>query len=219
MVTEDCTQRCTCRSGVLSCVKLGCAKTEICQLREGVHGCQPLESHCILRTNHNFITFDGISGQFPTDGSFVMSSSCSEDANDQFMVVVEMKKCSRSRVGRTLQIFTSQGLISVNDQQEIWLNGRELQAPRDLGKGSVKIQISQSETTVELHNQITVIFNKNGEIQIIGKETASGKICGPCGNFNRDANDDLRLKSGETSTDISYIIRSWVAKHLNPCSV
>ncbi|XP_075697037.1 IgGFc-binding protein-like [Rhinoderma darwinii] len=219
VVTEDCRQRCSCQSGVLSCVNLGCAKNEICQLREGARSCQPLESQCILRTNHKFISFDGVSGQFPMEGSYVMSSSCSEDAKGRFMVVVEMKKCSSSKEGRALQIFTSQGLISVNSQQDIWLNGWELQAPRDLGNGTVKIQTSQSETTVELHDQITVTFNKNGEIRLFGKEKISGKICGPCGNFNRDANDDLRLKSGEISSDISFTIRSWIAKHLSPCSV
>ncbi|KAG9482833.1 hypothetical protein GDO78_011460 [Eleutherodactylus coqui] len=147
-----------------------------------------------------------------------MSSSCSEDAEVQFMVVIETKKCSKSRDGIAVQIFTSQGLISVNGQQ-IWINGWELEASRDLGNGSVKIQISQSETTIELYNEITVTFSRSGDIQITVKEKLSGKICGPCGNFNRDSNDDLRLKTGEVSSDISSTIRSWIAKHLSPCLV
>ncbi|XP_040269674.1 IgGFc-binding protein-like [Bufo bufo] len=219
VVTEDCGQRCTCQSGVFSCVNLTCSENEICQLREGVRGCQPLESQCTLRSNHNFITFDGVSGQFPLDGSYVMSSSCGKDEKNQFMVVVEMKQCGSSREGKALQIFTSQGLLSVNGHLDIWLNGWELEAPRDLGNGSVKIQKSESETTIQLYSQITVIFKRNGEIQITAKEQVSGKICGPCGNFNRDANDDLILKSGEASADISFTARSWIAKHLSPCSV
>ncbi|XP_069804822.1 IgGFc-binding protein-like [Dendropsophus ebraccatus] len=219
VVAEDCGQRCTCQSGVLSCVTLGCASNEICQLRDGERSCQPLESQCVLKTNHKFITFDGISGQFPTDESYVMASSCSKDAKDKFMVVVEVKKCSRYREGRALQIFTPQGLVSVNGQQDIWLNGWELQAPAELGKGAVKIQTSQTETTIELRDKITVIFNKNGTIQITGKETMSGKICGACGNFNREANDDLHLKSGESSSDISVTVRSWIANYFSPCSV
>ncbi|XP_066465362.1 IgGFc-binding protein-like [Eleutherodactylus coqui] len=218
VVTEDCVQRCKCQSGSLSCVNLGCAKNEICQVREGVRSCQPLASQCILRANRNFITFDGVSGQFPMDGSYVMSSSCSEDAEVQFMVVIGTKKCSKSTDGIAVQIFTTQGLISVNGQQ-IWINGWELEASRDLGNGSVKIQTSQSETTIELYNEITVKFTKSGDIQITAKEKLSGEICGPCGNFNGDYIDDLRLKTGEVSSDISFTIRSWIAKHLSPCLV
>ncbi|KAM3921837.1 IgGFc-binding protein-like [Leptodactylus fuscus] len=217
VVTENCGQRCKCQSGVLSCVKLGCSKNEICQVREGVRGCQPQESRCILRTNNNFVTFDGVSGPYPTDGPYVVSSSCSEDVENHFIVVVQMKACSRSKIGRSLQIFTPQGLVSVNEEQNIWLNGWELQASRDLGNGSVKIQISKSEITVELHKQITVVFYKTGEIQIIAKGQVSGKTCGSCGNFNGDATDDLLLKTGEVSSDISFTIRSWVAKHLSSC--
>ncbi|XP_073426567.1 IgGFc-binding protein-like [Dendrobates tinctorius] len=216
LFTEDCGKKCTCRKGVLSCSFSGCA-TSFCQPREGVRSCQLHGTQCTLRTDHKFITFDGISGQFPTDGAYMMSSSCSEDEKGQFMVVVEIKKCSRSKGGRALQIFTSQGLISVNEQQDIWLNGWELQAPRDLGNGSVKIQKSQSGTTIELLDQISVTFSTTGEIQIIPKEQMSQKLCGPCGNFNRDANDDLLLKTGEVSADISFTVRSWTARHLSPC--
>ncbi|KAG8570023.1 hypothetical protein GDO81_014651 [Engystomops pustulosus] len=219
VVAEDCGERCTCHSGVLSCVNLGCAKNETCQIREGIRSCQPLESPCVLRPNHNFVTFDGVSGQFPTDGSYVMASSCSNNVKDPFMVVVQINKCDGTQEGRLLHIFTPQGLISVVGRQNIWWNGWELEEPRSLGNGSIKIQMSQSTTSVEIYNQMTVISTSNGEIQIIAKEQLSGKMCGSCGNFNRDADDDLRLKSGEASADISFTISSWTAKHMSPCVV
>ncbi|KAM4016701.1 IgGFc-binding protein-like isoform 2-T2 [Anomaloglossus baeobatrachus] len=217
VVTEDCGTSCSCRSGVLSCASSTCAAS-FCQPREGVRSCQQLGSQCTLKADGKFITFDGISGQFPMDGSYVMSSSCSKDEKDHFMVVAEVKKCSSSKKGRALQIFTSQGLISVTVEQDIWLNGWELQAPRDLGNGTMKIQKSQTGTSVELLNQIIVIINKTGEIQITPKEQMSGKLCGPCGNFNRKADDDLLLKTGEVSADISFTVNSWIARHLSPCS-
>ncbi|XP_063798275.1 IgGFc-binding protein [Pseudophryne corroboree] len=220
VVSEDCRQRCTCRSGVVSCVNISCAASEVCQLREGLRGCQPRESQCTLRADHHFTTFDGVSGMFPNEGSYVMSSSCNASDKERFMVVVDVRKCSgKSKSGITLHILTSLGLISVNKEREVWLNGWELHAPSVLGGGSVQIEVSADTVTIVLRDQVTVTMNAGGEIKLIGKKQTAGNICGPCGNFNGVASDDLRLRNGGPSMDIAFTISSWFAKHLSPCPV
>ncbi|XP_075046014.1 IgGFc-binding protein-like [Mixophyes fleayi] len=220
VVSEDCSQRCSCQSGVVSCASISCAANEVCQVREGLRSCQPRESQCTLSADYHFTTFDGVSGTFPTEGSYVMSSTCSKNANEHFIIVVDVRKCrGRTSNGITLHIFTSQGLISVNGEQEIWLNGRELEGSSVLGDGAVNIMLSRTEISIELHELVRVRLNLNGKVTLIVKEKLAGDLCGPCGNFNGDANDDLRLKNGDLSMDIEYTVRSWTARYLTTCSV
>ncbi|XP_068097894.1 IgGFc-binding protein-like [Hyperolius riggenbachi] len=217
VVVEDCSYRCTCQSGIMSCVNVTCAANEICQLRDGIHSCQPKESQCTLSPDHQFTTFDGVSGEFPMEGSYVFSSSCNASRDNQYMVVIDVQKCGKNGGGISLQVFTSEGLISVNRYQEIWLNGWEWQAPAQLGNGAVKVHVSGSLITIELHNTMTLTLSKNGEIKVIAKESIAGDVCGSCGNFNGDPNDDLRLKNGEPSMDIRFTILSWTAKYHSTC--
>ncbi|KAM5132323.1 IgGFc-binding protein-like [Mantella aurantiaca] len=218
VISEGCSQRCTCQSGIVSCVNATCAADEVCQLRDGVRGCHPRESQCTLWADHHFTTFDGFSGKFPLHGSYVLSSSCNRSQDSRFMVVIDVPRCA-GKVGRrsSLQVFTSHGLISVNAEREVWVNGWELKDVTELR--DVNIRVSESDVTVEIRGKITVISKASGDVVLVGKEAIAGDVCGPCGNFNRDAGDDLRLKDGEPSRDVTFTVHSWAAKHLSSCIV
>ncbi|XP_072283431.1 IgGFc-binding protein-like [Pyxicephalus adspersus] len=220
VVSEDCSQRCTCQSGSVSCVSATCAANEMCQLRDGVRSCQPKESQCTISANRHFITFDGVSGEFPLYGSYVLSSSLNASLESHFMVVFDAHACG-GKDGRrsSLQVFTSHGLISVNGEREVWLNGWEMKNTTVLGDVVVKINLSEPDITIELRDKMTVIYKANEEVKLIAKEGVAGEVRGSCGNFNRDPSDDLRLKNGNQTRDIAFTIRSWSAKHLSTCVV
>ncbi|XP_077312503.1 IgGFc-binding protein-like [Lithobates pipiens] len=220
LISEDCSHRCTCQSGTLSCINATCAANEVCQLRDGVRGCQPRESQCTLSPDRHFITFDGVSGEFPLHGSYILSSSSNTSQDRKFIVVFDTPKCGGKHGKRSsLQVFTVYGLISVNEDREVWLNGWELKGGTELGDGAIKVNASEFNVTIELRGMLTVIFSANDEIKLIGKEDIAGKVDGSCGNFNGEPNDDLRLKNGEISRDVTFTIQSWAAKHLSTCMV
>lgn len=122
MISEDCSNHCTCQSGTVSCINATCAADEVCQLRDGVRGCQPRESQCTLSRDRHFITFDGVSGEFPLHGSYILSSSFNTSEDRKFIVVFDAPKCG-GKLGKrsSLQVFTVYGLISVNEDREVWV--------------------------------------------------------------------------------------------------
>ncbi|KAM9299516.1 IgGFc-binding protein-like [Gastrophryne carolinensis] len=215
LVSEDCSRHCTCQSGTVSCVHRTCATNETCQLRDGVRSCQPKNSECTLGANLRFTTFDGVSGKFPEIGSFILASSCNASNDEKFMVVVDIHRCIWNKRAASLQVFTSQGLLSVNQDQQIWLNGWELKAPTNLAGGAINIQTSASEVTIELRDRITVVYGHTQLVKLIAKERIARNICGPCGNFNGEASDDLYLRNGDSSVGIEFTVHSWAAKHLS----
>ncbi|MEE6482041.1 hypothetical protein FKM82_013126 [Ascaphus truei] len=213
VVSEDCSQRCTCQAGSLSCQEFNCTALQKCQLRDGIRGCQSRDAQCTLTAGLHFSTFDGVSGAFPSAGAFVIASSCNTSTEGQFLVAVDVSNYSGgSKRGMALHVFTSQGLITLNGAREFWLNGRELQAPSAIGNGPVRVQVSRNDVTIEIVDQITVALDIADQVKVTAKERLAGGICGACGNFNGDSSDDLRLKNGQPASSITHSIRSWAAR-------
>ncbi|XP_075462268.1 IgGFc-binding protein-like isoform X2 [Ascaphus truei] len=213
VVSEDCSQRCTCQAGSLSCQEFNCTALQKCQLRDGIRGCQSRDAQCTLTAGLHFSTFDGVSGAFPSAGAFVIASSCNTSKEGQFLVAVDVSNYSGgSKRGMALHVFTSQGLITLNGAREFWLNGRELQAPSAIGNGPVRVQVSRNDVTIEIVDQITVALDIADQVKVTAKERLAGGICGACGNFNGDSSDDLRLKNGQPASSITHSIRSWAAR-------
>ncbi|KAE8594554.1 hypothetical protein XENTR_v10019689 [Xenopus tropicalis] len=217
-MSEDCQQNCTCRGGIVSCTESNCSANEICQLRGGLRGCYSRESECTISQQLHLTTFDGVSGDFPQEGGFVLSSSCNATAEGQFMVTMVGSRCNGEfKTGTALHVFTSQGLITVNGKRECWLNGWKLQPPTAIGDGSVQVQVSADKVTVTIVDQIAVVLGEEGEVTLTAKEKMSGEICGACGNFNRDAIDDLILNGGKAASSITHVIQSWAASYFSTC--
>ncbi|XP_075462272.1 IgGFc-binding protein-like [Ascaphus truei] len=220
VVSEDCSQRCTCQAGSLSCQEFNCTALQKCQLRDGIRGCHSRDAQCTLTAGLHFSTFDGVSGAFPSAGASVIASSCNTSTEGQFLVAVAVSNCSGgSKRGMALHVFTSQGLITLNGAREFWLNGRELQAPSAIGNGSVRVKVSRNYVAIEIVDQITVTLDIEDGLTVTAKERLAGGICGACGNFNGDGSDDLRLKNGQPASSITHSIRSWAARYFSTCLV
>ncbi|KAM4652255.1 IgGFc-binding protein-like [Discoglossus pictus] len=226
VMSEDCGQLCTCQSGSVSCKDLSCSTAEICQLRNGHRGCYPRDAECTIHADYTrgvFITFDGVFGDFPSGGTFVMASSCSADSDRPFLVAVDDQYCSRDIRRRSLHVFTPAGLIDINIKINIhsggtfWFNGREMTVPNEVGDGTVKITGTEKETTIEIVELLTAVIDISGNVKLIAKENIAGTICGACGNFNGEGSDDLQLKNGQKSSNIIYTVRSWTANFFSTC--
>ncbi|KAM4652254.1 LOW QUALITY PROTEIN: IgGFc-binding protein-like [Discoglossus pictus] len=217
VVSNDCSEECTSRFGSVHCKKMSCMPNEICRLRYGQRGCFSNEAECLIRANHQLTTFDGISGAFPSDGTFVLASSCNASSEGHFLIAVDDHKCTTESRRRSLHVFTPQGAINVNSGLKIWFNGRPVEVAGALGDGSVRVAATQYDATVEIVNQITVFIGIEGDVKLNAKPSLAGNTCGACGNFNGEKKDDLRLKNGELVNDISDAIHSWTTQFFSTC--
>ncbi|CAM4677740.1 unnamed protein product [Lepidochelys olivacea] len=219
VISSDCSEKCTCHpSGGLICEKNSCPIGEICVLRDGMHGCVKQEGRCIVSPGAYLTTFDGAKGKLLYSGMYKVASLCDESSSAWFKVVVDISECTKDGIpaGAAIFVFFRDALITVNNNMETWVNGRSVQLPAKVSDAASVIK-SQDGVAVVQASGMQVLFSPSGEVMLRVGESLANKLCAPCGNFNGDVSDDLRLPSGQIVGNIAEVIDAWKAKDFLGC--
>lgn len=91
------------------------------------------------------------------------------------------------------------------------MNGLLVQLPQKVSK-AVSIIEDQGSIVINQSSKVQIVFVPNDRISVRVAATLAEKMCAPCGNFNGDASDDLRLPSGQIAGNIAEVIDAWKAR-------
>uniref|UniRef100_H9GN55 VWFD domain-containing protein n=1 Tax=Anolis carolinensis TaxID=28377 RepID=H9GN55_ANOCA len=212
-LTPDCQTSCTCQNdGSVTCEPSDCGADEVCELRDGIRGCFSTESHCTLMPGAHLSSFDGLSGDAPTPGSYQLVSICDPSSDDWFRVVVGVASCPPTgTVAPTLlHVFFKDLFISINLQNDIWVNGLPVPIPY---QATDVVTLSLDGSNLLLQSpQVKVSLNSIGGVRVTVNPILSGSLCGACGNFNHDQIDDLKGPGGVDVHNVPELMISWRAK-------
>lgn len=91
------------------------------------------------------------------------------------------------------------------------VNGILVQLPRNISK-AVSITESHGSIVIDQSSTMQILFSPSGEVSVRVKDSLAGKMCAPCGNFNGDVQDDLRLPTGQIANGIVEVVDAWKAR-------
>ncbi|XP_042296350.1 IgGFc-binding protein-like [Sceloporus undulatus] len=211
--SSSCTEKCTCSSvsGQLICEEASCPLGKTCTLKDGVRGCEQREGRCKISPEAQLTSFDGASGDFFWSGVYELALLCNDSALSWFRVLVSFGRDSDDGLvlAKAIYVFFQDTFVAVKSNNKMWVNGRPVQTPYI--KNAVSVSRIQDGSMIDLDTQVQVYLHPNGEVMVKASETLAEKLCGPCGNFNGDKSDDLKLPSGETEKNTSEILHAWKA--------
>ncbi len=124
VVDKDCKSKCVCQaSGLVKCESLSCATGEVCDIKDGVRGCQVKQVSCSVSQAGVLTSFDGMSGAVGAQGAFEVASLCDDTDDEWFRVVVDVRRCSegKSLAVATVYVFFKETTIAVNGQHKTWV--------------------------------------------------------------------------------------------------
>lgn len=111
--------------------------------------------------------------------------------------------------------------ISPSPMVPVWLpdlpahvfqvNGLFVKLPAQVSN-TVSLNESQGSITITQVSGVQVTFSPEGKVTIIARENLTNKLCAPCGDFNDNVSDDLRLPSGRVVGTIAEVIDAWKAR-------
>lgn len=93
----------------------------------------------------------------------------------------------------------------------IQVNGLFTRLPAPVSEAA-SLDVTEGNVTVSHTSGLEVIFSPRGEVTLAVKATLANHLCAPCGNFNGDAEDDLRLPNGRVAESIAEVVDAWKAK-------
>lgn len=81
--------------------------------------------------------------------------------------------------------------------------------PINLKNGKLKVYPSGLSVFVETDFGLTVQYDWKESLLITVSDKLSGKVCGMCGNFNDNKDDDMVTPSGSKASNVAAFGKSW----------
>ncbi|XP_040893366.1 von Willebrand factor [Toxotes jaculatrix] len=152
----------------------------------------------------HYITFDGLKYSFPGLCQYVLVQDMCNGEEGSFRVLVENEACGivGHRCAKAITIYYEGGLI-------VMQHG-EVKMKRPVLQGSqVEIVRSGQFYTLLLGKHISLSWDKGTRLLVHISATYRGRVCGLCGNFDGNVNNDLLSSNNQLEVDYSHFGNSW----------
>lgn len=163
-------------------------------------------------------TFDGATGPLLASGTYKVSALCDEEAPDWFKVVVEVSDCRDMNVPAATAaiVFVREGVVSVNGNMEVWVNGLFTRPPTTVSD-SIFVASSPENVTITHRSGMSITITRDGKATITVTSGLASRLCAPCGNFNGNPRDDLKLPDGRDAQSVGEVVDMWKSRDFAGC--
>uniref|UniRef100_A0A8C1G4Y5 Zonadhesin, like n=1 Tax=Cyprinus carpio TaxID=7962 RepID=A0A8C1G4Y5_CYPCA len=211
---EGCTQKCACAGGGnIHCYNTSCLPTESCQLQDGDYVCKPLGTGiCSVSGDPHYNTFDDKVHHFMGACSYTLTKPCNETSGLPYFSVETQNehRDNNKKVSyvRSVIINVHGTTIILGKGRKVQVNGVQVIVPVTLSNG-VKIFLSGKFVVLETDFGLRVRFDGNHHADVTLPSSYSGLLCGLCGNYNGNPNDDNIKSDGTPTGSTNELGESW----------
>ncbi|XP_065327649.1 IgGFc-binding protein-like [Pelmatolapia mariae] len=214
---EECQSLCTCNgnTGNVHCTPTSCGPQESCRVVEGEFGCHPNpHGTCSASGDPHYITFDRKAYDFQGTCRYVLVTLCNAtDELNQFSVEAKNEALNGRPLSIVAEVFVNVWGYDVHMSRDrrglVQVNGVTRNLPIILNEGNVSIYATGSRILVSTNFGLSVTYNGYSAVFISVPPNYREKICGLCGNFNGNPNDDFHTPSGTIVTSPDEFGRAW----------
>ncbi|XP_056307305.1 mucin-2-like, partial [Danio aesculapii] len=187
-VQQDC-NTCTCTNGMWICTEVSCYET------------------CTIYGEGHYKTFDGKRYSYHADCAHTLAhDSCIMDQTPSFRLVSENKLCeSTSTICKSISLFFGPSEIHLSEDGVKVLESSNTEYKYQIHSAGIYI-------VVEVQGLLNLIWDNKTSVILQLHPNLKGNVCGLCGNFDGNANNDFMKHNGEVVTDPEEFGISWKVK-------
>ncbi|XP_003505295.2 IgGFc-binding protein-like isoform X1 [Cricetulus griseus] len=200
-----CSKKCHCGPGgdSLVCTSASCRPDEECALLpSGQLSCQPTSiAMCLILGDPHYITLDGHQFDFQGTCEYLLSAPCQEPptGTEYFKVTVTNEHRGSQAISYTrlitLHIYGLSLTLSAQWPRRLQVNGEMITLPFHLDS-RLLAHLSGSGVVVNTTSEVSLVFEDNF-VRLYVPAAYAGALCGLCGNYNKNPNDDLKAVDGK----------------------
>ncbi|KAM5138197.1 mucin-5B-like [Mantella aurantiaca] len=180
---------CTCKNRMWQCTKNPCLAT------------------CAVYGDGHYITFDGKRYSFSGDCEYILAQDhCGQAGNSStFRVITENIPCGTTGTtcSKSIKVFM--------ENYELVLTEEHIEVV-ERGIGGVvpyKVRHMGIYLVIEADNGLILMWDRKTSIFIKLSKDFEGKVCGLCGNYDGDGNNDFTTRSQSVVGDVAEFGNSW----------
>ncbi|XP_053307384.1 IgGFc-binding protein-like [Spea bombifrons] len=222
---SQCKQKCVCNgaSHKVTCSKAGCRSGEECTVRNGLQDCYAIKyGTCSASGDPHYITYDGLHYNFQGTCEYLLSGLCNKKSGlADFQVTVRNENRGSRLVSYTaavnFTIYDTEIQIRREFPNQVLVNGILSNIPLTLNSGRMSVFQSGRHCVIQTQRGIRVTFDWDARVAVMVPSTYSKQVCGLCGTFNNNPDDDLIDRDGNPTNDTFSFAKSWKVGEVKGC--
>ncbi|XP_061452964.1 IgGFc-binding protein-like [Rhineura floridana] len=219
----SCRSRCRCDPslGMVVCHPASCKASERCMTVDGIRGCHPIGyATCTATGDHHYATFDGKRYDFAGTCIYQLVGLCSQDPTlTPFTIMIQNSQGSKTMPFSsvvTMEIYNRTIIICQEHPHTIQVDGVFVDLPF-YHEDKIKAYISGAHVLIVTKFDLTVTFGWNRLVHVTVPNSYLKAVCGLCGNYNQNSNDDLIMKDGSLAANVNQFAESWKIGEIPGC--
>ncbi|NWQ93779.1 FCGBP protein, partial [Burhinus bistriatus] len=222
---STCTKRCVCdaESRKAVCRWASCRTGEECRVEDGIRDCYPKSyGTCAAVGATHYESFDG--GRFIFQGSCIyqFTGLCEKSQGlVDFQVLVQNghqdDKPLSSIALVEVKVYGKNIVISQKHPGKITINGRLVNLPYHRRDGKISIYRDGQEAVVATDFGLTVTYDWQSQVTVSVPSSYANTLCGLCGNYNGQAEDEMKMKNGQVTSNPDTFGHSWKVTDVPGC--
>ncbi|XP_036165886.1 zonadhesin [Myotis myotis] len=216
-----CSRLCSCSTHNISCLDTSCTPGQLCWALHGLIRCRSSGMGvCRIEDKSYYVSFDGHYHAIRSTCAYVLVKTCHFTTDLPFFKISgeneEREGQSPAFYLRQLNISIFDSLITLQKDHHVLINGKRVTLPSNNRVRGVSISASGTYTMLRLYIGLEVKFDGNGFLEIEIPRAYYGKVCGICGNFNDEEEDEIMMPNDELAQNDIDFVHSWQDKEANP---
>ncbi|CAG9819013.1 unnamed protein product, partial [Phaedon cochleariae] len=221
----DACKSCICQKGMPSCAITRCNITSTtCPYGtrlnkipgECCSKCVEIEGACMVFGDPHYKTFDGRIYSFKGIGKYQLVTDC---ANHSFSIrVANTISEGFSATTKRVAIRYLNTRLNLQQKDRMKYNGTIVSLPFKVD-GRFRAEQKKEFVEITFNNGFKVFWNFKSFVEVVAPASFKNKLCGLCGNYNNDVQDDLTTKAGRvvTEKEILGFAASWCLGKKSDC--
>lgn len=212
----DACSSCKCQGGMPRCAMTRCNDTMACP--QGTHfvreageccgKCKENEGVCMVFGDPHYKTFDGKMYRFQGVGKYQLVSDCHAHTFSIRVTNAFQTKNRYSTLTKRVSIKSGGIRIILGQRLRVKVDGEQIKMPYKKD-GKVKIEKEHLFASLTFSTGVKVLWNGKSFLEITVPTHYKNRLCGLCGNFNGNINDDFRLRNKSVVSDNFKFGMSW----------
>ncbi|XP_042574853.1 MAM and LDL-receptor class A domain-containing protein 1-like isoform X2 [Cyprinus carpio] len=168
---------------------------------------------CHVASDPYYTTFDGVSFQFESPCTYLLSKVCDDSGLlPEFAVEVQNENKGDSHISSIQKVNINVHGLRVTmvrtERSKVMVNGIWKNLPLHLQGNRVTVNAQGDALVLQTDFKLSIFYLRSGAIQVIVPSQYSNRICGMCGNFNHETEDDFKIPDGYLVQDTHVLGQS-----------
>ncbi|XP_045318246.1 zonadhesin [Leopardus geoffroyi] len=219
---HTCSRLCTCSArDAISCQQAACKPGQMCWPLDGLLRCRASGMGVCRTSNHSqYLSFDGTYHTIKDTCPGILVKVCHPTMDLPFFKISVKygKKRGQSAVSYLHQVNVDffNTLITLIKDHRVLINGTQVSFPFATEIRGLRISIVGNNTVLYFNTGVQVKFDGKDFFEVQLPAAYYQKVCGLCGNFNGEEEDELMMPNDELAQSDAEFVESWQDKESHP---